>query len=69
MYYVYRNHLSEGFYASTEELSYSELYCEQCGDSDNLVGTADNEQDLAELMEHLVRERDMEYEWEDDEDG
>lgn len=64
MYYVYRDHLSGGFYTSTRNMSDSELYCDDCGNSDYLMGTADDEKELAELIEHLEQERDKEFDWE-----
>ena len=37
--YIYENHLG-GLYTSDEYLDYDDLYCEQCGDSDWLIGRA-----------------------------
>ena len=38
MRYLYENHMG-GFYTSDERLDHSSLYCEQCGDSDWLIGS------------------------------
>ena len=37
--YIYESHLG-GLYTSNEYLDYDDLYCEQCGDSDWLIGCA-----------------------------
>ena len=37
--YIYELHLGN-LYTSIYELDYDELYCEQCGDSDWLIGYA-----------------------------
>ena len=39
--YIYKNHMG-GLYATDEVLSYEETYCETCGDSDTLIGSADS---------------------------
>lgn len=39
--YVYESHLG-GLYIGFEEYDYDDLYCEQCGDSDNFVGRFDS---------------------------
>lgn len=41
--YYYENHLDGGFYTSEESLSYDELYCEECGDSDQPLGYYEND--------------------------
>lgn len=41
--YVYENHLG-GFYTTDEELSYDDLYCDECGDSDGIIGKIDTEE-------------------------
>ena len=38
--YVYESHLG-GLYTSDDYISYDELYCEQCGDSDYEIGSFD----------------------------
>ena len=38
MKYLYENHMG-GLYTSDKKLDYNYLYCEQCGDSDRLLGT------------------------------
>ena len=37
--YIYEDHMG-GLYTSDRELSYEERHCEQCGDTDWLVGYA-----------------------------
>lgn len=45
--YLYESHLG-GYYSSPEYLTDDELYCEECGDSDYIVGEYD-ENDKTEL--------------------
>lgn len=40
MAYLYHNHVG-GVYAADRELSYDELYCDQCNDSDDPLGTVE----------------------------
>lgn len=47
--YLYEGHLG-GFYTSEEDYDYEYLYCEQCGDSDHLVGWFNGKEDLEELL-------------------
>ena len=47
--YFYESHLG-GFYFSETELDYDMLYCEQCGDSDNLIGYAETKEDALKLL-------------------
>ena len=47
--YVYESHMG-GFYASKDPISREKLYCEQCGDSDRLVGRADTEEEALSLL-------------------
>jgi hypothetical protein len=35
--YLYESHMG-GLYSTQEEQDYNDLYCEQCGDSDNFIG-------------------------------
>lgn len=39
--HIYEDHMG-GLYATDEVLSYEETYCETCGDSDTLIGSADS---------------------------
>lgn len=50
-YYIYESHLG-GYYATTEEIPYEYLACDECGDSDQFVfyGTKD------ELYKQQVKE-------------
>lgn len=47
--YIYESHLG-GVYARSKELSYEQLYCEQCGDSDSLIGEADTAEEAWALL-------------------
>ena len=49
MKYLYDNHLG-GIYFSDAELSFEELFCEQCGDSDYFIGTFETLSDLWNLL-------------------
>lgn len=49
MIYIYESHLG-GLYVETEELDYDMLYCEECGDSDQLLLKSDNIYDIAEFL-------------------
>ena len=49
MKYLYDRHLG-GLYTSDEELDYDYLYCEQCGDSDTLIGSFSTIQDFWNLI-------------------
>ena len=49
MKYLYNSHLG-GLYTSDEELDYDYLYCEQCGDSDELIGSFSTIQDFWNLI-------------------
>ena len=53
--YVYENHLSGGFYTSSEPLDYDELYCDSCGDSDTDCGYFATREELKEML----------YDWND----
>ena len=56
--FFYESHLG-GIYYSDDYLDYDDLYCEQCGDSDNYIGFAETKK---EAMELLIDE-DMDEEW------
>ena len=47
--YIYESHLG-GLYTSDEYLDYDDLYCEQCGDSDWLIGYADTRKEAWKLL-------------------
>lgn len=47
--YIYECHLG-GLYTSDIELDFDELYCEQCGDYDWLVGYAATKEEAWELL-------------------
>ena len=47
--YIYESHLGN-LYTSIYELDYDELYCEQCGDSDWLIGYADTKKKAWDLL-------------------
>ena len=47
--YIYENHMG-GLYTSEEPLDYEDLYCEQCGDSDSLIGFAKTRKEAWRLL-------------------
>ena len=47
--YIYENHMG-GLYIAEEELDWEMLYCEQCGDSDSLIGYAETREDAWDLL-------------------
>ena len=49
MKYLYESHLS-GFYSTDDEQDYEDTYCEQCGDSDDLIGIYENLKDFWNLI-------------------
>lgn len=49
MVYIYESHLG-GLYVENEALGYDMLYCEECGDSDQLLFESDNIYDIAEFL-------------------
>ena len=50
MTYLYQGHIG-GLYTSDEQLDYDSLYCEQCCDSDWLIGTFETIKDFWNLIE------------------
>ena len=46
--YIYEGHMG-GLYTSDEPLDYEDLYCEECGDSDWLIGYAETREDAWNL--------------------
>lgn len=48
--YIYQNHLGGGLYTSDCWLDPEELYCEECGDSDWLLGEAETREEAYELL-------------------
>lgn len=47
--YIYENHLG-GLYTADELIDDEQLYCEECGDSDMLVGYAETREAAWELL-------------------
>lgn len=47
--YIYENHMG-GLYTTEEPLDYEDLYCEQCGDSDSLIGFAKTRKEAWSLL-------------------
>lgn len=47
--YIYQSHMG-GLFASEDYLDYDECYCEECGDSDSLIGQADTKEEVWELL-------------------
>ena len=51
--YIYEGHLGS-LYVSDYEFDYDDLYCEQCGDSDWLIGQAETREEAWNLLEEYV---------------
>ena len=47
--YIYQGHLGS-LYTSDEYLDYDDQYCDQCGDSDWLIGYATTREEAWELL-------------------
>ena len=47
--YIYESHMG-GLYTSDDPLDYEDLYCEECGDSDRLIGYAETREDAWNLF-------------------
>lgn len=43
--YYYVSHLDGHLFSSYEELDYDDLYCEECGDSDEYLGYFETEEE------------------------
>ena len=46
--YYYIDHLYGRLYSSYEELTYDDLYCDECGDSDDELGYFETEEEAEE---------------------
>lgn len=49
--YIYMSHMG-GLFTSNNPLSYKDLYCETCGDSDDLIGYAETKEEAWKLLEY-----------------
>lgn len=47
--YIYEGHMGD-LYVTNEALDYEDLYCEQCGDSDWLIGYAETRDEAWNLL-------------------
>lgn len=47
--YIYEGHLG-GLYTTEEPLEYEDLYCEECGDSDTLIGYAETKEEAWNVL-------------------
>ena len=47
--YIYKSHLG-GLYVETDDIPWDDLYCETCGDSDELLFSTDNLEDVAKYF-------------------
>lgn len=47
--YIYESHMG-GLYVYDDELDFEDLYCEECGDSDWLIGYADTREEAWNLL-------------------
>lgn len=61
--YIYENHLG-GLFCSERELDFDEIYCEDCGDSDTLIGCADTAETAWNLLRSYtyIEENNEDYE-------
>ncbi len=55
--YIYESHMG-GYYAADEPLSFDALYCDTCGEHDDLIGVYDpnNEYDAEAFAKYLFDE-------------
>ena len=51
--YIYEHHMGH-LYTSDYPLDYGDLYCEECGDSDWLIGEANTREEAWELLKDDV---------------
>lgn len=51
--YIYEGHMGS-LYTSDYELDFKERYCEQCGDSDWLIGYAANREEAWNLLKDIT---------------
>lgn len=51
--YIYEGHMGS-LYTSYDALDYEDLYCEQCGDSDWLIGYADTREEAWDLLKDIT---------------
>lgn len=51
--YIYEDHMG-GLYTSDRELSYKERHCNQCGDTDWIVGYAATKEEAWELLKNVT---------------
>ena len=51
--YIYESHLG-GIYFADEELDFNELYCEQCCDSDWLIGEAKTAKEAIAVLSNEI---------------
>ena len=47
--YIYQSHMG-GLFVSDEILDYEQTYCEECGDSDYLIGYAETKEEACNLL-------------------
>lgn len=47
--YIYQSHMG-GLFVSDDELDYEQTYCEECGDSDFLLGYAETREEAWNLL-------------------
>lgn len=51
--YIYESHMGD-LYVMDWKLEFNELYCEICGDSDNLIGYAETREEAWDLLKDIT---------------
>ena len=51
--YIYEGHMGS-LYTSDNVLDYEDTYCEECGDSDWLIGYADTKEEAWDLLKDIT---------------
>ena len=54
MLYVYESHMG-GYFTTDEQLTLDEEHCDQCGDSDWYLGTAESEEKAEKLYDEWFK--------------
>ena len=54
MKHYYIDHLYGGLYSSNHKLTFDELYCEECGDSDFYLGSFETEEEAEQAHREYI---------------